>query len=240
MFSRSKAARWRSGDKMARRERFVAARHRRATRRGPHPGVLDDRGQVHVVDVRRPGDHAGVEAERLSVRRCLSLPQGDEAVDAEVGLGLGVGAVQLGVPEGALGLGAPLLDARGEIGTLAPHREGAQDPLGGAERFRGALQLALDAAAARERPLRHHDGLPVGVIERVIGEPRPNQVDQLSVAQRVPHARGDVVDDGARRVGARGGHDDDRRHHHVDRDDVDDALGHPGELAQQARARRTR
>ena len=96
----------------------------------------------------------------------------EQAVDAEVRLGLGVRAVELGVPEGALGLGPALFDASRQIGTLSPHRQRAEEPFRGGERRVGPLQLALHPPAPGERPFGHHDGLAVGVVQRVIGEPR--------------------------------------------------------------------
>ena len=54
-------------------------------------------------------------------------------------LGLGVGAVELGVAEGPFGLRAPLLHPRRQIGALAPHREGAEHPFGCREGFGGPL-----------------------------------------------------------------------------------------------------
>ncbi len=113
-------------------------------------------------------------------------------------------------------------------------------------------QLAADPAPTREGPRRHHDGLPVGVVEGVLGEPGLHEVDQLSVVQRVPDAGGDVVDAwfartlgrplvGCRVVGCRvvggkvhPGHGEDGGGHEVDGDDVDHPLGDAGELAQQA------
>ena len=41
----------------------------------------------------------------------------------EDGLGLGVGAVELDVTEGALGLLAPLLDPGGQVRLTAPERQ---------------------------------------------------------------------------------------------------------------------
>ena len=45
-----------------------------------------------------------------------------------------------------------------------------------------------------ERPRRHHDGLAVGVVEGMLGEPGLDQLDQAPVAERVPDPGGHVVD----------------------------------------------
>ena len=50
---------------------------------------------------------------------CEAPPQLEETVDPEQGLGLGVGAVQLDVAQGALSLGASLLHTGREVGALA-------------------------------------------------------------------------------------------------------------------------
>ena len=55
------------------------------------------------------------------------------------------------------------------------------------------LQLALHPAPPGERPGGNDDGLAVGVVERVLGEPSLDQVDQAPVAEGVPYAGGDVV-----------------------------------------------
>ena len=88
-----------------------------------------------------------------------------------MGLGLGVGAVQLDIAEGPLGLGAFLLHPRRQVGPLAPDRQRPEDTLGRGEGPVGPLQLALHTTASGERPLRHHDGLALGVVQRVLGEP---------------------------------------------------------------------
>ena len=69
VFSRSKAARWRCGDRTWRRRRVARGLGAALARRGLHPGVLDDRGQVDVVDVVGPVDDARVEGEALRGRR---------------------------------------------------------------------------------------------------------------------------------------------------------------------------
>ncbi len=101
-----------------------------------------------------------------------------------------------------------------------------------------AAELALHATASRERPLGHHDRLPVCVVEGVLEEPRRDQLDQSAVAEGVPDPRGHVVHGRARvLIGLEegvAGHRDDRGHHQIDRDDVGDALGHAGELPEQA------
>ena len=106
-------------------------------------------------------------------------------------------------------------------------------PLGGTEGPRRPPQLALHAAAAGEGPFRHDDRLATVVVDGSFGEPALGEVDELAVAQRVPDARGDLVDRRAGRVRAAGGDGDQRRHHEVDGDDVDDAFGDARELAEQ-------
>ena len=150
-------------------------------------------------------------------------------------LGLGVGAVELDVAEGPLGLRSAAPRPGRPDRPARRARAGRPGPARPAPRALVArLQLALDPAPSGERPLGHHDGLAVGVVERVLGEPRLHEVDELAVAQRVPDARGHVVDGGPGGVGAGGGHGDDGGHHQVDGDDVDHALGDAGELLQQA------
>ena len=240
MFSRSKAARWRSGERMALRARSARLGWLELAGRGADPGVLDDRGEVDVADVGVPVDGGRVEAERPAVVGVHPVPQGQQAVDPVEGLGLGVGAVELDVAEGPVGQQVLLLEGGHPRRLAAPDGQRAHHLFGQVHGLGGPGQLALDPAPAGERPRRHHDGLAVGVVERVLGEPALDQLDQAAVAERVPHAGGHVVDarplvlrlgSGQQRLG---GHGDDGRHHQVDRDDVGDPLGHPGELPQQA------
>ena len=216
----------------------------RPARGRAHPGVLDDRGQVDVVDVDRPVHGGGVEAERGPVVLVHPVPQGDEAVDPVQGVGLGVGAVELDVAQGPVSQQVLLLEGGHPLGLLAPDGQRPDDPLGQAHGLRGPGELALDPSPPGERPLRHHDGLPVLVVERVLLEPGGDQFDQPPVAERVPHPRGHLVDRragvGVGRVVGVGvqeglpGHGDDGRHHQVDGDHVGHPFGDPGELAQQA------
>ena len=216
----------------------------RLARCRPHPCVLDDRGQVDLVDVRRPVDGGGVEAERGPVVLVHAVPQGDQPVHPVEGVGLGVGAVELHVAESPVGQQVLLLQGGHPLGLPAPDGERSDDPLGQRHRLRRPGELALDPAPAGERPLGHHDGLSVLVVERVLGEPGRHQLHQAPVAEGVPHAGGHLVDGrtgvGVGRVVRVGleeglaGHGNDRRHHQVHRDHVGDPFGYARELPQQA------
>ena len=233
MFSRSKAASWRWGERTARRPR--SARDG-PSRRPPleHPGLDDDGGEVDGLYVGGPVDGARVEPEVVAVAPVHLGPQLEEAIDAEEGLGLGVGAVELDVAQSPVGLVALLLQSGRQRRLPAPHGEGAEHPLGRAQRAPGPLELALYPTPAREGPLGHDDGLPVGVVHGVLGEVGPHQVDELAVAQGVLRARGHVIDDGAGGIGTLGHGSQESGGHQVDGDDVHDPLGDAGELAQQA------
>ena len=74
---------------------------------------------MHVVV---PVDDAGIEAEGLVVLVVEGVPQRQQPVHAVAGVGLGVGPVELDVPEGALGQGVAVLNARRQFGLLAAHR----------------------------------------------------------------------------------------------------------------------
>ena len=80
--------------------------------------MLDDRGQVDVLDVARPGDHPWVEAERCLVGGVEALEELQRPVDAKTRLGLTVGPVELDIAEGAFGLGPSLFDTRGTFCSL--------------------------------------------------------------------------------------------------------------------------
>ncbi len=235
VFSRSKAARWRSGERTCSRRRPWRSEVVRPAALGPHAGLGDDRRQVDLLHVGRPVDGAGVEAEGLPVDVVEGLPAGQQVVDAVDGLALGVGAVELDVADGALGLLPLVLQAGRELGLLAPQGEGGQDPVGPFQGGLGPPELGLHPAPAGERPVAGDDGLALPVVERVLLEPARGQVDQLAVAEGVGRARGhlgDVDPAVGRRPGAGDGADGGGDL--VDRDDVDDALGHAGELLQQA------
>ncbi len=202
-------------------------------RRGAHPGVVDDRRQVHVVHVGGPVDDPGVEAERVAIGLVEALVPGEQPVDPVDRLAFGVGTVELDVPEGPFGLVALLLELGGPGGLLAPERQRLEHRLGPVHRRLGPLELALDAAPPGERPVGHDDRLALAVVEGTLGEPGAHQVDELAVAQRVGRSRRHLGDLGL--VGGPAGRGvDDGGDHHVDGDDVDGALGDAGELLQQA------
>ena len=145
----------------------------------------------------------------------------EQAVDAEDRFCLGIGAVQLDVTEGPLGLFTALLDPGREVGLAATQGQRLQRPLGSLEHPGGLAELVLHPAPARERPFRDHDRLALVVGQGCSENQSWHKVDQLPVAQRVAGAGGGVhhVRAGQR---APGGHRQDGRHHQVDRDDVDD------------------
>ncbi len=99
--------------------------------------------------------------------------------------------------------------------------------------FLARSELALHPTAAGEPELGDDDRLALGVVDRVLEEPAADVVDEHPVLQRVDAAGGDLRD---RRgpFGAEGGDGDDRGDDDVDRDHVDGALGHAGELVEQA------
>ena len=124
--SRSKTARCRSADRIARRARSGRFSTTERPGRGADPGVIDHRGEVHVVDVVVPVDDGRVEAEGLVVLVVEGVPELEQAVDPVAGVGLGVGPVELDVAEGTLGQRVTILDPRRQLGLLAPHRQRGQ------------------------------------------------------------------------------------------------------------------
>ena len=183
VFSRSKAARWRSGRQHLAPQPVVRGSGPvRAPGRGPDPGVLDDRRQVDLADVAVPVDRPRGSKQNVGlvvgVRR---VPQGEQPVDAVDGLALGVGAVELDVAEGPLGLLAPLLDGGAPLGLLAPQRQRRDSTFSA----RSSTVLARSSwPCTRPRPGNDHSGTtmgwPVAVVERVLGEPGADQVDQAA------------------------------------------------------------
>ena len=161
--------------------------------RRAHPGVLDDRRQVDLADVGGPVDGGRVEAEGRPVVLVHAVPQGQEPVHPVERVGLGVGAVELDVAEGPVGQQVLLLQGGHPLGLLAPDGQRPDHPLGQRHGLGGPGQLALDPPAARERPLGHHDGLAVLVVEGVLLEPGGHQLDEPAVAERVPDPGGHVV-----------------------------------------------
>ena len=107
-----------------------------------------------------------------------------QLVDLVDRLALGVQTVQLHVLEGAVDLDLGLVELGRPRRLLAAERKGLQHALGLLGHHLGPLQLLLDAAAGRELPLGHDDRLTLGVVERMLGEPRAHVVDQRLVAQR--------------------------------------------------------
>ena len=205
----------------------------RLARLGLDPGVLDDRGQVDRADVGRPVDLRRIEGERRPVGVVEPLPHRHQVVDLVHGLALGVQAVQLDVLERPLDLHPLGLQLGRQLGLLAAQGERLEHLLAAADHRLGPGELALHPPAAREPELGHDDRLALAVVDRVLGEPAADVVDERPVLQRVDPAGGDLAD---RRclVRAEGGDGDDRGDDEVDGDDVDDALRHAGELAQQA------
>ena len=201
--------------------------------------MLDDRGQEDLVDVGLPVDGSRIEAEGLPVVLVHAVPEGEQPVDPVEGFGLGVGAVELDVAEGPVGEDVLLLERGHPLGLAPTDRQRPHDLLGQVHGLGGPGQLALHPPSTGERPCGHHDGLAVGVVDGMVGEPRLDQLDQAAVAEGIPDARGRVVDGRAPvlRVGdghGLGGHGDDGGHHQVDRDDVGHPFGDAGELLQEA------
>ena len=212
----------------------IAAALPLATRRaGAHTRLSHHRREVHVVHVARPVDHAGVEAELAAVFGIERRPQVEEPVDTEHCLGLGVGAVELDVFEGALGLCPPLLDPRRCLGPLASQGQRAQYPLGRRGQLDSPFELGLHAPPSGERPLGHDDRLVVLVPKRMLAEPLVGQVVDPAVAERVGRPGGDVEHAWTGGVGASGGDGEGGVDDEVDRDHVDHALWDARELAQE-------
>ncbi len=178
----------------------------------------------------------GSKLKRGLVGRRERLEQPEQPVDPVHRLALDVGAVELHVELGPVDVGPGLLEAGRELGLLAPQRQGPQRLLGRVEQRRGPVELALHPSSSRERPLGHDDGLALAVVHGVLGEPAVDEVDEAPVPQRV-HAAGRDLGDVGRPVGvhrAAGGDGDGGGDDEVDGDDVDDALGHAGELLEEA------
>ncbi len=190
----------------------------------PHAGVLEHRGKVHVVDVVVPVDDTGIEGEVHPVVAVARVPQLEEVVDPVARVGLGVGAVQRDVSEGPLGHHVSILDLGSQLRLLPPDRQGSDHPFRDRHGRVGALELPLHPPAAGEGPVRHVDGLPAVVVERVLPEEVLAELHQPAVAQRVPHARRDVVHLRPSSFWPARRHGEDGRDDHVHRDDVDDAL----------------
>ena len=184
VFSRSNAARWRSGESTARRPRSWRERPARDAR-GANPRMVDDRREVDVGHVVRPVDGARVERERRPVVRVERRPERLQAGVVEHRFGLGVRAVELDVAEGALGLALALFELGGQVGPLPPHGKRCEHALSRVQRAQAALELALHATPSREGPLADDDGLTVVVVQRVLGEVVVHEVDEAAVAQRV-------------------------------------------------------
>ena len=141
---------------MAREARSRPSVHRGARGSRADPRVLDHRWKVDLVDVTVPVDDAGIEAEQLAVCGAQPVPELEKPVDPEQRFGLGVGAVELDVPEGAFCESSPLLNPGGEVRALSTHRKCAEQPLGETEREVGALRAGagLDHARGTTSPAR--------------------------------------------------------------------------------------
>ena len=239
MFSRSKAASWRSGASTWPRRRSSRSGPTASARGGAHPGVLDDRRQVDVADVVVPVDHPGVEAERGPGPRGSARPTAPAAGRRRrwprtrrrrrrARRSRGPARPPRGAPR-AWRPNSACLPRSGRAGSTFSARSSV---------VLARCSWRLHPAPARERPVGHHDGLALVVVERVLEEPGADQVDQAAVAQRVLRARRHLHDLGhgwpGVALGALGRHGDDGADHEVDGDDVDDALGHAGELLEQA------
>ena len=208
--------------------------HHRLPRLRAHPGVLDNRRQVDLVHVLVPVDGAGIELEAVVVDLVERAPELHQVVDPVAGVGLGVRAVELDVAQSTFGEGMTILNPGGQLRLCPPDRQGSEQLLRKAHHRVGPPQLSLDPTPAGERPFGHADGLAALVVERVPLEEVGRQLDQSSVAQRVPHSRGHVVHLRRSRLGPACRHGQDGRHHQIDGDDVHDPLGDAGELTQQA------
>ena len=161
MFSRSKAASWRSGESTWRAQAVLAGLGRCGRRAWCAPGRASTTdGRWMLGDVAVPVDDAGVEAERRAWSSAVErVPQGEQPVDAVDGLALGVGAVELDVAEGPLGLLALLLERGAPLGLLAPQRQGAEHA---SRPARAGLWARVSWPCTRPRPGNDHSGTTMG------------------------------------------------------------------------------
>ena len=140
-------------------------------RLGPGPAVLHHRRQVGPGDVGVPVDDPWVQAELPAFLVVHGRVQRQQVAHAVDGLALGVGAVQLHVGQGPVGLLPSFLQLGPPLCGPAPQRQRGHHPFRAAQHRGGPSELALHPAPAREGPVRHHDGLAVAVVEGVLGEP---------------------------------------------------------------------
>ena len=147
--------------------------------------MLDDRGQVNVVDVVIPIDDAGVEVEVALVVSIECVPQAEQVVDLVDRFALGVQAIQLDVFERPLDVLPLRFQFGGEVGLLATQGECLQRLLGGSQHLLGSRQLLLNASATGELPFGDDDRLAVFVVQRIVGEELGGPVDHGPVAQWV-------------------------------------------------------
>ena len=120
------------------------------------PGVLDDRRQVDVVHVDGPVDHGRVEANsRLVGSGGRASHSSSRRSTPEDGLGLGVGAVQLDVAEGPLGL------PRAAPRAGPPARPGGPGRAARCSTFSARASVVLARCSwrcTRPRPGKDHSG----------------------------------------------------------------------------------
>jgi len=180
--------------------------------------------------VLRPVDHGRVETERGPISSVEALEQTHGPVHAKARLGLAVGAVQLDIAERPLRLHSSLLEAGSTFGPLTAQGKRVDEPLGGSESPSRPAQLALNLAAAGERPFRDDNRLTAVVVEGSFGEPAFDEVDELSIAQWVPDTRGDLVNGRPGWVGSCGCHRDQSCYNEIDGDDIHNAFWDPWEL----------
>jgi hypothetical protein len=202
VFSRSKAPSWRSGASTWRRSRSARVGPV-LPRRGLDPGVLDHRRQVDLGDVAVPVDDPRVEAERRPVvAGQAAVPQLEQVLDAVDRLALGVGAVELDVGEGPLDLARACSSSRADHSACLP-RSGSVCSAFSARSSTTLARFSWPCTRPRpgKRPLGHDDGLALGVVDRVLGEPLRTRSTRRPVAQRVHEPDATWTMNGARRRG---------------------------------------
>ena len=163
--------------------------HHRAAGLGADASVLEHRRKVDLVHVVVPIDGGRIEFEPGMVVAVTGLPQRNQVVHPVARVGLGVGAVELDVAEGTLGQRVPVLHPGGQLRLLAADRQGSDHLFHERHGRIGAFELPLDPPPPGEGPLGHVDGLAPVVVEGVAAEEVLRQLDEVPVAQRVPHAR---------------------------------------------------
>ena len=202
-------------------------------RRRFHACMRNHRGQVNGGDVLGPVDRAWVAVKRGLIVCRQRVPDRHEVVDLIDRFALGVQAVELHVLVGALDVLLAFVELGRPCGLGAAQRKHLQNLLGASGHCLGALELLLHFSACGELPFGHNDWLALGVVQRMLGEPRAHVVDEQFVLQRIDSAACHLGDTWCL-LGAQGGDGDDGGDNDVYWDDVDGSFGYAWELGEQS------